>query len=910
MWKVIFLWTLNKTKSLAGWFKSVFYNLVLGSRFQRRYRKQVVYNQRLDYNKGLLTEVGGVLLEEVFTEVKLGSNPNLFEATANPVGVHLLENSKSVWDILKLSQGKSNDHTALAIVDRAGCGKSTLLQHVALTFAQGKHHKYRLRKGLIPLFVKLHEYTEEIGDNEKSKENLLDIAGFFQTHFSKKNDLIPPKNWFKQQLSAGRCIVLLDGLDEVGNSSTRKIVGAWIEKQIQIYPRNRFLITSRPFGYKESKMVIPERLMVESLSYDQVREFIYKWNLAVQSRFMSKKDEGVVRLAESHSRELFEHLGQLPALGELMVNPLLLKMIILVYHVRNDLPQKRTELYADICQVFLEKWAGSKGLYSQLGYQEKQMVLEPLAAKMMKDRVHEISTKEANQHIYPYLDRLGVPEEYIKNFLSDLQQTSGLIVEGKVDKWKFAHKTFQEYLCACFWIRKPEVRHHYFKKWEDILNDGWWTETLRFYAPQVDATDLVKTCLQLGSIHALLLVAELLNEANTIDSSVRKAAQNELKKGLENYEQYEFFKVATNAHLQSRLQSHFVPIDENLEIDNSYVTCSEYQLFIDEKRKSQEYYQPDHWQTFYFARGKGKLPIVGVVYSDVKAFCDWLSEKDPQHTYHLPQANFIQEFPVEGDTDTILPWLDGMQLAEGFNQKLERQLKGISKTIIPIPNNFSHTLNFTLDLSPEGTSEDEEITLALSRALDHALNLKSHSDELALALYRARGLDNDIARARSLTHIRNFTRDLAKTLADDLTFVLNRELPHISTRNLTVPNRNDEDGWQRFQNNLKNILKSPRKLPETQYRQIKLLEDISNVLTAYNDNTPLKVKLRQAYRNYVQRMMFYAYEGAEAIHEEQRPKVKKAAQALYWQLEIIKLREEGKLPAWEGIRLVREKVAR
>jgi hypothetical protein len=53
-------------------------------------------------------------------------------------------------------------------------------------------------------------------------------------------------------------------------------------------------------------------------------------------------------------------------------------------------------------------------------------------------------------------------------------------------------------------------------------------------------------------------------------------------------------------------------IDENIYIDDTLVTCVEYQLFVDEMREQGKYYQPDHWTSYQFPKGLARESILGV----------------------------------------------------------------------------------------------------------------------------------------------------------------------------------------------------------------------------------------------------------------------------------------------------------
>ncbi|NES19512.1 MAG: hypothetical protein F6K41_11415, partial [Symploca sp. SIO3E6] len=69
----------------------------------------------------------------------------------------------------------------------------------------------------------------------------------------------------------------------------------------------------------------------------------------------------------------------------------------------------------------------------------------------------------------------------------------------------------------------------------------------------------------------------------------------------------ERFQLAANV-LLSRRRNNLVRIDDNVEIDLSYITCAEYHLFIDEKRQAGENRQPDHWKNYRFPPGDARKP--------------------------------------------------------------------------------------------------------------------------------------------------------------------------------------------------------------------------------------------------------------------------------------------------------------
>ncbi len=92
--------------------------------------------------------------------------------------------------------------------------------------------------------------------------------------------------------------------------------------------------------------------------------------------------------------------------------------------------------------------------------------------------------------------------------------------------------------------------------------------------------------------------------------SVQAAFDERLLNGLESTDKA-LFKLAAETHLSRRL-SKLLRINENKSIDTSYISCAEYQLFIDEQRQQNKYYQPDHWLNSRFSDGMAHNPIFGI----------------------------------------------------------------------------------------------------------------------------------------------------------------------------------------------------------------------------------------------------------------------------------------------------------
>ena len=49
---------------------------------------------------------------------------------------------------------------------------------------------------------------------------------------------------------------------------------------------------------------------------------------------------------------------------------------------------------------------------------------------------------------------------------------------------------------------------------------------------------------------------------------------------------------------------------------------------------------------FVYDKGKDNYPAVGISIKDAEAYCDWLTAKDPKHTYRLPSEEEWPNTPI------------------------------------------------------------------------------------------------------------------------------------------------------------------------------------------------------------------------------------------------------------------------
>ncbi|MFL4906144.1 NACHT domain-containing protein [Streptomyces sp. MMS24-I2-30] len=387
-------------------------------------------------------------------------------------------------------------HDRVLLRGDAGSGKTTLVQWLAVTAAQDGSG------GRIPYVLPLRSLV---------RAGTLPAPAAFLTAVN--CPLSPPEGWAERVLTAGRALVLVDGLDEIP-AAERHRTRDWLLALVHAFPGNQWLLTSRPTAVRPDWLAAEgfRELALAPMRDTDVATFVRRWHTAAG--------------AKEYEARLLDALRTKRDLARLATNPLMCGLLCALHRERRGyLPTGRKELYDAALTMLLSRRDRERGMdpldEPELGEEAQLELLQRLAYALVLSGRTEMDRETAEGIVERCLPSIALPagQPEAAGVLRMLLLRSGLIRQpgdGVVD---FVHRTFQDYLGARYAVEQGHL---------DVLagraDDTQWEDVIRMavaHARPRERAWLIRQLLAREVPRLTLLALACLEHATALDPAVR-----------------------------------------------------------------------------------------------------------------------------------------------------------------------------------------------------------------------------------------------------------------------------------------------------------------------------------------------------------------------------------------------------
>ncbi len=334
-------------------------------------------------------------------------------------------------------------------------------------------------QGLIPIFIQLRDFARQPFVPEDGMAIWQFVCAQLPPQIQKVSSTL------ESLAIRNRLFFMFDGVDEVPPAERKKVwqaIGAFLDTP---YGGNRWVATCRILSFAESEL--PRRhlpvVTLSKLNQNQIDRFIESWY-----RALLQKNEITATDADNKTSSL--QAASRGYLHELAQNPMLLTIMAIVQTYEGTLPDERAMLHQRCVETLLLRWQREKEkddkdaptILQQLevNQAEIEQLLWQIGWKAhsqakQRDKAADLSGLEVLQIAAKQLGSYKKAEK----FLNYTEKKAHLLVgSGGLDDrtYTFPHRTFQEYLAACYLEseRKPlrQIRRlaEEGDPWREVIN--------------------------------------------------------------------------------------------------------------------------------------------------------------------------------------------------------------------------------------------------------------------------------------------------------------------------------------------------------------------------------------------------------------------------------------------------------
>ena len=322
-----------------------------------------------------------------------------------------------------------------------GGGKSTLSKKLCYEYAK----RFREGQSTLPIFIQLRTYIAKAAEDEQFSlvRYVLEHVESTQVDF----DDGPLRATVLYYLRIGSAFVVADGLDEVLTPSNRARVVQEIMDFTRTFPLSTVLVTSRYVGYETNPLNEFNHLGMDHLNRSAIETIYKNVSGAVLNRTETEiKEEKEAFLSDARRKA-----------GELIRNPLLLTLVVIIYNKKSEIPDNRAALYSFCAELLFERWDGYRDIKPDLPERYRLFDLFKYLSAILYEReeyggrINKGDLLEEARKFFrrDYVDnKEGKSASAAYHMVEHLTGRAWILHEVGEDVFEFTHRTFMEFFYA------------------------------------------------------------------------------------------------------------------------------------------------------------------------------------------------------------------------------------------------------------------------------------------------------------------------------------------------------------------------------------------------------------------------------------------------------------------------------
>lgn len=400
------------------------------------------------------------------------------------------------------------------LIGSPGSGKTTIFRWVAIQVARGIPIQGKRR-------LAIYLAVRDLASPDKSKDPerrpvLHGIMRYMDLLGIKRTDAV-----LTMLLQTGRCVILIDGLDETEPEEQDTILQE-IATMHTRWPGCLICVSARPHSLCKAMPGFVKWETV-SLSFEDRIMFVRKWFSHVNA---------------TKGERLIERCKSSPGLLDLGSSPLLLSIVCALFDHDLDIPSDPGELYARAVEGMLGGWDAFRNIarttpLANFSLRKRLALVSSLAFDMFERSKIVFACRDVDES--GCLKRVArtarTPVPASEDVLVSLYNDFGILVERSPGLYSFSHLTIQEYLVGRYIVDARQ---------EIVLaaraGNPEWHEVIRVVArllPQADAfMRALHQAVKLTSFSSAVLLGSVWRSVPLCSEGERKNLISQLAKAI------------------------------------------------------------------------------------------------------------------------------------------------------------------------------------------------------------------------------------------------------------------------------------------------------------------------------------------------------------------------------------------